>query len=120
MIEGVIKEAETVEKEATAAEQEAQTAYEEFVANTNAGVDALNRGLAEKAGAKAKADTDMAANTEDLKANLATLNELNDYNGELHVSCDFVLKNFEVRQTSRAREIEALQQAKAVMSGANI
>jgi len=120
MIEGVIKEAETVEKEATAAEQEAQSAYEEFVTNTNEGVDALNRGLAEKAEAKAKADTDMAANTEDLKANLATLNELNDYNGELHVSCDFVLKNFEVRQTSRAREIEALQQAKAVMSGANI
>merc|ERR1719281_250140 len=33
MIEGVIKEAKTVEEEATAAEQEAQTAYEEFVAN---------------------------------------------------------------------------------------
>jgi len=120
MIEGIIKEAETVEKEATAAEQEAQAAYEEFVANTNAGVDALNKGLAEKAMAKASADTDLAANAEDLKANLATLNELHDYNGELHVSCDFVIKNFEVRQTSRAREIEALQQAKAVMSGANI
>jgi len=120
MIEGIIKEAETVEKEATAAEQEATTAYEEFVANTNAGVEALNRGLAEKAMAKSKADTDLAANAEDLKANLATLNELHDYNGELHVSCDFVIKNFEVRQTSRAREIEALQQAKAVMSGATI
>jgi len=120
MIQGIIKEAETVEKEATAAEQEAQTAYEEFVTNTNEGVDALNRGLAEKAEAKARADSDMAANAADLKANLATLNELHDYNGELHVSCDFVLKNFEVRQTSRAREIEALQQAKAVMSGANI
>jgi hypothetical protein len=120
MIEGIIKEAETVEKEATAAEQEAQAAYEEFVVNTNEGVDALNRGLAEKADAKAKADGDMAANAADLKANLATLNELHDYNGELHVSCDFTIKNFEVRQTSRAREIEALQQAKAVLSGANI
>jgi len=120
MIEGIIKEAQTVEKEATAAEQEAQAAYEEFVTNTNEGVDALNRGLAEKADAKAKADGDMAANSADLKANLADLNELHDYNGELHVSCDFTIKNFEVRQTSRAREIEALQQAKAVLSGANI
>ena len=32
--------------------------------------------------------------------------------------CDFVMKNFEIRQTGRDEEIEALKQAKAILSGA--
>ena len=32
--------------------------------------------------------------------------------------CDFVMKNFEIRQTARDEEIEALKQAKAILSGA--
>ncbi len=36
-----------------------------------------------------------------------------------HVNCcDFVMKNFETRQTARDEEIEALKQAKAILSGA--
>jgi len=32
--------------------------------------------------------------------------------------CDFVVKNFEIRQTARDEEVEALRQAKAILSGA--
>ena len=38
--------------------------------------------------------------------------QLANENADLHKSCDFVLKNFEIRQTARGEEIEALQQAK--------
>lgn len=34
------------------------------------------------------------------------------------VACDFVLNNFEVRQSARDEEVEALRQAKATLSGA--
>merc|ERR1712107_259318 len=44
--------------------------------------------------------------------------ELSAYNAELHASCDFILKNFDIRQTARDEEIEALKQAKAILSGA--
>ena len=40
------------------------------------------------------------------------------YKEQLHSSCDFVLKNFDIRQTARDEEIEALKQAKAILSGA--
>jgi hypothetical protein len=120
MIEGVIKEAKTVEEEATAAEQEAQTAYEEFVANTNKSVEALNRGITEKKSAAASADEEIATGKGDLKDLGRKLEELITLNGELHGECDFTLKNFEYRQAARAKEMETLMQGKAILSGANI
>eukprot|EP00448_Togula_jolla_P003903 CAMPEP_0170599444 /NCGR_PEP_ID=MMETSP0224-20130122/16799_1 /TAXON_ID=285029 /ORGANISM="Togula jolla, Strain CCCM 725" /LENGTH=58 /DNA_ID=CAMNT_0010924093 /DNA_START=1 /DNA_END=177 /DNA_ORIENTATION=- len=47
------------------------------------------------------------------------LEQLSTYNAELHTSCDFVMKNFDLRQTARDEEVEALKQAKAILSGAN-
>ena len=41
------------------------------------------------------------------------------YAADLHKSCDFTLKNFDVRQEAMSQEIEALNQAKAVLSGAD-
>ena len=49
---------------------------------------------------------------------LATLEQLSNEKADFHGSCDFVLKNFEIRQTARDEEIEALKQAKAILSGA--
>merc|ERR1719235_413613 len=120
MIEGVIKEAKTVETEATAAEQEAQTAYEEFVANTNEAVEALHKGIAEKQSAAATADGDIAKADGDLKDLGRKLAELMTINTELHGECDFTLKNFEYRQEARAKEMETLMQGKAILSGADI
>jgi len=37
----------------------------------------------------------------------------------LHSECDWLLKYFDVRKTARASEMEALTQAKAVLSGAD-
>lgn len=120
MIEGVIKEAKTVETEATAAEQEAQTAYEEFVTNTNEAVEALHKGIAEKQSAAATADGDIAKADGDLKDLGRKLAELMTINTELHGECDFTLKNFEYRQEARAKEMETLMQGKAILSGADI
>jgi len=49
---------------------------------------------------------------------LAELEDLSNYNIELHQSCDFVMKNFELRQTARDEELQTLKQAKAILSGA--
>jgi len=38
---------------------------------------------------------------------------------KLHGSCDFILKNFELRLNARTAEIEGLKTAKAVLAGAN-
>ena len=38
---------------------------------------------------------------------------------DLHGSCDFTMKNFDIRQAARDEEVDALKQAKAVLRGAN-
>jgi len=43
---------------------------------------------------------------------------LGEYNQELHKKCDFLVKNFDLRQQSRVQEMEALAQAKAIFQGA--
>ena len=48
----------------------------------------------------------------------AVFYRLAEYKASLHKQCDFVLKNFETRQTARSEEIEALAQAKQILSGA--
>jgi len=45
--------------------------------------------------------------------------KLSTYNAELHSSCDFLLKNFDLRQAARQEEMDALAQAKAILSGAD-
>lgn len=36
---------------------------------------------------------------------------------DLHASCDYVMKNFDVRQTARSEEKDALKEATAILSG---
>merc|ERR1719415_344030 len=52
------------------------------------------------------------------EAVMLELEQLSNYNAELHKNCDFVMKNFALRQTARDEEVEALRQAKAILSGA--
>ena len=49
----------------------------------------------------------------DKAANVKTLMELGAYETQLHSSCDYVLKNFDLRQEARSEEMDALNSAKA-------
>jgi len=42
---------------------------------------------------------------------------LHETETDLHESCDYILKNFFVRQQARSAEIDALGEAKAILSG---
>merc|ERR1712115_697048 len=118
MIEQIVKDAKAMEAEAIRSEEDAQKAYEDFVKETNASIEAKTKEIINKSEEKAKAETDLTQAQEDKEAVLLELEQLSNYNAELHQSCDFVMKNFEIRQTARDEEIEALRQAKAILSGA--
>merc|ERR1712139_763909 len=118
MIQQIIDDAKAMEAEAIRSEEDAQEAYEDFVKETNASIEAKSKDIVEKSETKAKAEAELTQAQEDKEAVLLELEQLSNYNAELHQSCDFVMKNFEVRQTARDEEIEALKQAKAILSGA--
>ena len=118
MIQQIINDAKAMETEAIRSEEDAQKAYEDFVKETNASVEEKTKTMVNKSEEKAKAEKNLTQANEDKEATLLELEQLSNYNAELHQSCDFVTKNFEIRQTARDEEIEALKQAKAILSGA--
>merc|ERR1719422_866915 len=118
MIQEIINDAKAMEAEAIRSEEDAQKAYEDFVKETNASIEAKSKEIVNKSELKAKAESDLVETKEAKEAVMLELEQLSNHNAELHQSCDFVMKNFDVRQTARDEEIEALKQAKAILSGA--
>lgn len=119
LLEQIIEDSKALEAEAVAGEKEAQTSYESFVKESNA-VIAQNT---EAVTAKSKAISTSEVELEQAKSDLTSTDEeiasLEQYRADLHQQCDFVLKNFNIRQAARLQEIEAIQKAKAILSGAD-
>lgn len=120
MIETIIEESVATAADAVKAEQDAQTSYEKFVKDSNSAIDTLNKGIAEKTSANADAKADLALADADLKDTMAGLLELANYASELHTQCDFTLKQFDTRQAAFTKEIEALTEAKYILSGMEV
>merc|ERR550534_3307287 len=118
MIQQIIADAKAMEAETIRSEEDAQKAYEDFVKETNASVEAKSKEIVDKSEIKAKKETDLVEAKEAKEAVMLELEQLSNYDAELHQSCDFIIKNFDICQTARDEEVEALRQAKAILSGA--
>merc|ERR1719331_1496089 len=118
MIEKLIYDAKELEAESKKAEAEAQAAYEVFVADTNSSLKELQDAVTTKTEEKAKAEKEKVETEEALQMTMTDLEDLAKYKAGLHEECDYLLKNFGIRQEARQAEIEALQQAKQILSGA--
>jgi len=119
LIQQIISDAKAMQAEAIRSEEDAQKAYEDFVKETNASIEAKSKEIINKSELKGKAETDLVEANQAKDSTMLELEQLSNYNAELHQSCDFVMKNFDLRQTARDEEVEALKQAKAILSGAN-
>merc|ERR1719213_1036591 len=120
MIEKLIYDTKEITAESKKAESEAQAAYEALVADTNESIADLTAEVTSKTKAKAKAKKDLGLTNDDLADTIKDLEELGKTNADLHSECDYVLKNFMIRQKGRQEEVEALQQAKQILNGANL
>merc|ERR1719240_577574 len=119
MMSGIINDAKAMEAEAIRGEESAQKTYEEFVMDTNTAVEMHVKDIVGKTEAKAKAEGAKVEAETERDSVLGELEQLANENADLHKSCDFTLKNFEIRQTARDDEIEALKQSIAMFSGAS-
>merc|ERR1712008_134383 len=118
MIKQIISDAKAMEAEAIRSEEDAQKAHEDFVKETNASIETKSKQIVNKSEEKSKAEVELVETKESKEAVMLELEQLSNYDAELHQACDFVMKNFDVRQTARDEEVEALKQAKAILSGA--
>jgi len=116
MIGQIIEDAKAMEAEAIKDENDAQAAYQSIVAKTNVSIEKKNADIVNKNEDKAKKDIANVSSTKKKASITLELEQLANANAALHDSCDYVVKNFEVRQTARDEEIQALKQAKAILS----
>jgi len=118
LLEQIIEDSLALEKEVTTGEYKAQADYEKFTKDSNTLIADLSETVAAKTKAIAEAKLETAEAEGDLKSTVSELESLAAYKADLHGQCDFVLKNFEVRQKARLQEMEAIQAAKGILSGA--
>jgi len=120
MIEQIIADAEAMEKDALKAEEEEQIAYETFTTETNASIEAATKESITCAETQAKKESEKVETEMARDGVMSELEALAGENADLHKSCDYTLKNFDLRQAARQSEMEALKQALSILSGASI
>jgi len=119
MIDLLVQDLDKEMTESTAAEKDAQADYEQLMADSAAKRTSDSALLTEKTATKASLEGDLEAHKESHASLTADLGATLQYIANLHAECDWLLKFFELRKTSRASEIDALGKAKAVLSGAD-
>merc|ERR1719163_2600783 len=119
MMDGLLKDLELEMTEAKAEEKNAQKDYEKYVADSAEKRAADSKSLKEKAGVKADAEAELQTLGEDKKSKLGEAKATAEYIVQLHLECDWLVKNYALRKEARSGEVDALKKAKAVLSGAD-
>merc|ERR1719221_867584 len=115
LIEDLNKQVQTE----TVEENEAQAEYELFMKDS-----AIKRSddaklITEKDGVLAETKATLVANQKELKSTQGEAMANDKHLFALHQDCDWLLKNYVYRKEARKAEIDSLERAKAVLSGAD-
>jgi cell division septum initiation protein DivIVA len=117
MIQKIIDDAKAMEADAVRSEEEGQAAFEQFTKDTTESLAQKNKDIVMKSAKKAQTEKDLVNAEASRDQVLSELESLDQVNADLHKSCDFLMKNFEMRKSARTDELEGLAQAKAILSG---
>jgi len=114
----IIADAGRTEDELKVSEQKTQEEYAGYVASSTASIEADRRAIAEQEKQSAGTKGDLSETQEGQLANGQSLDKLSALLTGLHGQCDYIIKYFDIRQQSRAEEMDAIGEAKAILSGA--
>merc|ERR1719263_2505651 len=78
-----------------------------------------SKSLTDKEGAKADLEADLEAHKAAKASAIKELGATMAYIASLHADCDWLLQYYDVREEARTSEIDSLEKAKAVLSGAD-
>jgi len=115
----IIEDAGRTDAEMKASEQQSQNDYASQVAATTASIEADRAAIAETEKQKASAQGELSETEASELANNMSLDKSAELLGNYHNECDYIIKYFDIRQQSRTEEIDAIEEAKAILSGSN-
>merc|ERR550532_3949230 len=106
-------------QEATVEEKDSQSEYESMMADSAEKRTMDSKTLADKESSKADMEERSLKLDEEKTATMKEAMPTADPLKSLHLECDWLVSNFQVRKDARAGEVDALKKAKAVLSGAD-
>jgi len=115
----VIKDAEVVEIELTKTEQKSQQDYAQFVQDATNSIEADRSSMETKTGELAENKAALSETEGEQLLNQEELDKLSELLKAHHAECDYVMKYFDIRQEARQEEMDAIKDAKAILSGAD-
>jgi len=120
MLENILQNAANLEAESTRDERDAQEGYESFAKEAQYSTSMKQKAIVNKQEVSATKKMDQEEARSALEKTQDELEALKKAAADVHQSCDYTLKNFDIRQDARDEEIEALRQAKAILSGSGM
>merc|ERR1719198_2901092 len=115
----MVKELEGDIKDGEYEEKTSQSDYQKLMSESEATRAAKTKSITSKGVTKAETETKLGGLKESKTATDKDLELISGVIQDLHVSCDFLLQNFDLRKEARTNEVESLKNAKAILSGAN-
>merc|ERR1719331_680540 len=119
MMDQLIKDLDKEMTEAEFTEKDAQEDYEQFMTDSSTKRAEDSKTLTDKQSALANLETSLGEQKADKAATEKSLAATLEYISSLHSECDWLVKYFDMRKEARTTEIDALGNAKAVLSGAD-
>jgi septal ring factor EnvC (AmiA/AmiB activator) len=119
MLDLLVKDLDTEMTEAKVEEDNAQEEYGKTIADAKADRTGLSNTLKSKSAAKADLTADLETLKSDKGSTSAELMATEKYLSALNSDCGWLLKYYDVRAEARSGEIDSLNRAKAILSGAD-
>merc|ERR1719424_2729309 len=115
----ITKEMTSGMKDAEYDEKTSQKEYAELMSESQASRASDTKSITEKETSKATLEGKIVETQESKTLSVQKLEEVHNFIQDLHVSCDFIMENFDMRKEARTNEMESLKNAKAILAGAN-
>merc|ERR1719217_254022 len=115
----MMKEIETDKKDAAYEEKTSQSDYAKLMSESEATRQANSKAIVTKTASKAEMEAKLETTKEQHAAVVTDLDLIATTLGDLHMQCDFLLQNYDLRKEARTNEVESLKTAKAILSGAD-
>jgi len=119
MMDTIVSDLKSDMKDSEYEEKTAQTEYAELMSDSQETRAGDVKALTGKETTKATTEEQLTAAKETRSATAIDLKQVQSVIADLHVSCDFIMQNFDLRAEARANEVEGLKNAKAVLAGAS-
>jgi len=119
LIGSLIDDIDTEVKEMTRSENEAQSVYESALQDSAEKRAGEVKAISQLEGFKAEAEMELHNMMLSVKDKTKESAGKGKYLKDLHKTCDWLVTNFKIRKSARTSEIDAIQKAKQVLTGAD-